>query len=103
MAKQNISRCSFCGRPKAETELLVEGQEAFICNYCVEQAYQIVSTELQDSPVSKSHSGSPNFNYKPAEIKAFLDQYVIGQEMAKKTLSVAVYNHYKRLNQKVKT
>ena len=102
MAKQNISRCSFCGRPKSETELLVEGQEADICNYCVEQAYQIVNSELQDSPAAKSHSGSPNFNYKPAEIKAFLDQYVIGQEMAKKTLSVAVYNHYKRLNQKVK-
>ncbi|MBR4440486.1 MAG: ATP-dependent Clp protease ATP-binding subunit ClpX, partial [Bacteroidales bacterium] len=105
MAKQNISRCSFCGRPKAETELLVEGQEAFICNYCVEQAYQIVSTELGTSSNISSggaKSGSPNLNYKPAEIKAFLDQYVIGQEMAKKTLSVAVYNHYKRLNQKVK-
>ena len=105
MAKQNISRCSFCGRPKSETELLVEGQEAFICNYCVEQAYQIVNTELGAnvaSSNSNSKSGSPNLNYKPAEIKAFLDQYVIGQEMAKKTLSVAVYNHYKRLNQKVK-
>ncbi|MBP5503487.1 MAG: ATP-dependent Clp protease ATP-binding subunit ClpX [Bacteroidales bacterium] len=104
MAKQNISRCSFCGRPKSETELLVEGQEAFICNYCVEQAYQIVNTELGASveASNSSKSGSPNLNYKPAEIKAFLDQYVIGQEMAKKTLAVAVYNHYKRLNQKVK-
>ena len=104
MAKQNISRCSFCGRPKSETELLVEGQEAFICNYCVEQAYQIVNTELGASveASNSSKSVSPNLNYKPAEIKAFLDQYVIGQEMAKKTLAVAVYNHYKRLNQKVK-
>jgi len=101
MAKQTISRCSFCGRPKSETDLLIEGQDAYICNYCIDQAHQIVSSEL-DMRSSSSKGSTPEFNYKPSDIKAFLDQYVIGQESAKKSLCVAVYNHYKRVAQKVK-
>ncbi len=102
MAKQSINRCSFCGRPKSETELLIEGQEAYICNFCIEQAHEIVESEIGMSLKTDSEF-STTFNYKPVDIKKFLDQYVIGQEQAKKTLAVAVYNHYKRLNQKVKS
>jgi len=101
MAKQSISKCSFCGRPKTETELLIEGQDAYICNYCIEQAHQIVQQEME----FRGETGSKKkleFDYKPADIKKYLDQYVIGQDNAKKSLCVAVYNHYKRLNQKVK-
>ena len=101
MVKQSISKCSFCGRPKTETELLIEGQDAYICNYCIEQAHQIVQQEMD----FRGETGSKKkleFNYKPADIKNYLDQYVIGQDNAKKSLCVAVYNHYKRLNQKVK-
>ena len=78
MSKQNVNRCTFCGRPKSETELLVEGQDAFICNYCIEQAHQI----LVESSIPQSSStpkGKIEFNYKPSDIKNFLDQYVIGQ------------------------
>jgi ATP-dependent Clp protease ATP-binding subunit ClpX len=99
MTKQNISRCSFCGRPKSETELLIEGQDAYICNFCIDQAHQIVESEI-GSKTSGSNVSNIEFNYKPSDIKNFLDQYVIGQDNAKKSLSVAVYNHYKRLNQK---
>lgn len=102
MAKQTTDRCSFCGRPKSETDLLIAGKDVFICNFCVEQAYDLVQTELDNSAKIDSEYAT-NFNYKPVDIKNFLDQYVIGQEQAKKTLAVAVYNHYKRLNQKVKS
>jgi ATP-dependent Clp protease ATP-binding subunit ClpX len=101
MSKQTISRCTFCGRPKSETELLIEGQDAFICNYCVEQAHQILQEQYSvTQPAGNTPKGKIEFNYKPSDIKEFLDQYVIGQDSAKKSLSVAVYNHYKRLNQK---
>ncbi|MCQ2251078.1 MAG: ATP-dependent Clp protease ATP-binding subunit ClpX [Bacteroidales bacterium] len=102
MAKQSISRCSFCGRPKSETDLLIEGSDAYICNYCIDQAHEIVEQELERRGTSSGKSATPDFNYKPSDIKAFLDQYVIGQESAKKSLCVAVYNHYKRVAQKVK-
>ncbi|MCQ2253697.1 MAG: ATP-dependent Clp protease ATP-binding subunit ClpX [Bacteroidales bacterium] len=102
MAKQTISKCSFCGRPKSETELLIEGQDAYICNYCIAQAHEIVASELE-SRESVNASGTPDFSYKPADIKKYLDQYVIGQDQAKKSLCVAVYNHYKRVAQKVKS
>ena len=88
--------CSFCGRPKSETELLVTGMEARICNYCIEQAKMILDEEqrAKHKELKIDHT-----LLKPVEIKAFLDQYVIGQEDAKKVLSVAVYNHYKRIGQ----
>ncbi|MDD5571467.1 MAG: ATP-dependent Clp protease ATP-binding subunit ClpX [Bacteroidales bacterium] len=90
-------KCSFCGRNKSDTEMLVSGVDAFICNDCVEQAQLIVK---EASSGKKKKDFSSKHLYKPKEIKTFLDQYVIGQEKAKKVLSVAVYNHYKRINQK---
>lgn len=95
MARE-VDRCSFCGRVKAETSVLIAGLEGHICELCVEQAQAIVREE-----VSSKHEirlGDIKL-LKPAEIKAYLDQYVIGQEEAKRVLSVAVYNHYKRITQ----
>ena len=89
--------CSFCGRKKAETKLLVAGLDAHICDQCVDQAIGIIQeekTHLETTPVSVDF-----LLKKPKQIKEFLDQYVIGQDRAKKVLSVAVYNHYKRLQQ----
>lgn len=94
--------CSFCGRRKNEVELLISGTEANICNYCVEQGHQLVQQELYGvvKKEKKKKNDSPRFDLKPpAELKGHLDQYVIGQDEAKKVLSVAVYNHYKRLMQ----
>jgi ATP-dependent Clp protease ATP-binding subunit ClpX len=92
-----MDKCSFCGRTKKEANMLVAGLDGHICDHCIEQAYSIMNEELG----SKSSVSFDNITLlKPAEIKAFLDQYVIGQEMAKKIISVAVYNHYKRLMQK---
>jgi ATP-dependent Clp protease ATP-binding subunit ClpX len=92
-----MDKCSFCGRTKKEANMLVAGLEGHICDHCIEQAHNIVTEELG----SKSNTLFETVNLlKPAEIKAFLDQYVIGQDMAKKIISVAVYNHYKRLMQK---
>lgn len=93
-----MDKCSFCGRKKDEVELLIAGMDAHICDRCIDQAYSIVEEEFKrkDSFDMKSIK-----LMKPFEIKTFLDQYVIGQEHAKKILSVAVYNHYKRLSQKV--
>ena len=90
-------RCSFCGRPEAETETLVAGMNAHICDSCIEQAHQIVIEENKFD--SKSQISDNLTLKKPTEIRAFLDNYVIGQEQTKKVLSVAVYNHYKRLMQ----
>ncbi len=88
--------CSFCGRPKDEVQMLISGIRAHICNDCVEQAHLIVTEELTHKQTAKT-----GFKLiKPTDIKAHLDQYVIGQDAAKKVLSVAVYNHYKRLSQK---
>ncbi len=102
MARQTISKCSFCGRPKSETDLLIEGADAYICNYCIDQAHEIVAQELDRRGSASGKGSTPDFNYKPSDIKAFLDQYVIGQDQAKKSLCVAVYNHYKRVCQKVR-
>lgn len=91
MAK-NVEKCSFCGRPEKQTGMLLHGIDAYICDECVAQANKIVKEELNLSDRS--------FDFqikKPHEIKSYLDQYVIGQDDAKKVLSVAVYNHYKRL------
>ena len=90
--------CSFCGRKKKDVDLMVSGIHAHICNYCIDQAYQI----LQEENKTRETKETPNFNLmKPMEIKKYLDQYVVGQDEAKKVISVAVYNHYKRLMQKV--
>jgi ATP-dependent Clp protease ATP-binding subunit ClpX len=89
--------CSFCGRNKKDVDLMISGIHAHICDKCITQAQQILSEELK----TKSKNSSPKFNLiKPVEMKGFLEQFVVGQDEAKKVISVAVYNHYKRLMQK---
>ncbi len=89
--------CSFCGRNKKDVDLMVSGISAHICNFCIEQAFEIVGEDKKN----KKSSSKPAFKIKkPKELTAYLDHYVIGQEDAKKVLTVAVYNHYKRLQQK---
>tara|TARA_B110001454_G_scaffold69688_1_gene67982 strand:- start:4850 stop:6079 length:1230 start_codon:yes stop_codon:yes gene_type:complete len=97
MSDKNLI-CSFCGLSKTQTNLLVAGQEAHICDSCIEQAYGII---IEESKRGEDTLKNEEFKIsKPKEIKSFLDDYVIGQDQTKKVLSVAVYNHYKRLNQK---
>ena len=96
MAKE-VLECSFCGRKKPETNLLIAGINAHICDKCIEQAHGIVLEELKQSGNSKLVADL--ILLKPKEIRAFLDDYVIGQDQTKKVMSVAVYNHYKRLMQ----
>lgn len=101
MAKANHLHCSFCGRNRDEVKILIAGQEGHICENCVEHAQEIIVQELNSK--SDTANGSSGFKLnvrKPAEIKKFLDEYVIGQDDAKKVLSVAVYNHFKRVTQK---
>ena len=88
--------CSFCGLSKVQTNLLVAGQDAHICDSCIEQAYGIIIEESKRNTNTKQEDELSIS--KPKEIKLFLDDYVIGQDHTKKILSVAVYNHYKRLN-----
>lgn len=100
--KQNY-HCSFCGKDKSEALILIAGIEGHICEVCVEQAGEIVQQELYgiQKAAGEAEKAAPNVpsSIKPSEIKAYLDEYVIGQNEAKKFLSVAVYNHYKRLDQ----
>ncbi|MEZ4842162.1 MAG: ATP-dependent Clp protease ATP-binding subunit ClpX [Flavobacteriaceae bacterium] len=97
MAKKEELECSFCGRKKSETNLLIAGLDAHICDRCIEQAHGIVLDEISQT---EAHGLSAELILKrPLEIKNFLDEYIIGQEQAKKVMSVAVYNHYKRLLQ----
>ena len=96
MAKE-VLECSFCGRKKPETNLLIAGINAHICDRCIEQAHGIVLEELKSSGSSKLIGDL--ILQKPKEIRAFLDEYVIGQDQTKKVMSVAMYNHYKRLMQ----
>ena len=96
MAKEKLE-CSFCGRKKPETNLLIAGIDAHICDKCIEQAHGIILEELKTNSGVKSTSDL--VLRKPKEIRAFLDEYVIGQDQTKKVMSVAVYNHYKRLMQ----
>jgi ATP-dependent Clp protease ATP-binding subunit ClpX len=99
MAKTTL-HCSFCGRSRDEVKILIAGQEGHICENCVEHAREIIDQELM---VKNENSSPSNFKLnvkKPVEIKKFLDDYVIGQDDAKRVLAVAVYNHYKRLQQK---
>ena len=92
--------CAFCGRKATEVRLLIQGIEAEICDSCAEQAHAIVKEQFGNE--QKNAFDSKGFTLKkPVEIKRFLDQYVIGQDEAKRTLAVAVYNHYKRISQKV--
>ena len=94
MSKEELN-CSFCGRAKPQTQLLIAGLDAHICDKCIIQAHGIVKEETIEE------FAEPNFDlelHPPKKIKSFLDDYVIGQESAKKILSVAVYNHYKRIN-----
>lgn len=109
--KTPAHQCSFCGRDKEEVLILISGMEAQICESCVEKAQEIVENELHHhgaqgaSPSGKNKKDAQAGSLRlvpPQEIKAFLDQYVIGQDEAKKVLSVAVYNHYKRLQNKSK-
>jgi ATP-dependent clp protease, ATP-binding subunit clpX len=100
MAKKQEDYCSFCGRAEAETELLIRGMAGNICNYCVDQCNIIIGEALSNKKTKDSKTTLGELTLKtPQEIKHFLDQYVIGQDFTKKILSVAVYNHYKRLNQ----
>lgn len=92
-------KCSFCGSGKQDTLMLIAGLDAHICDKCVAQANQILAEELTVRKTKSSQSAVTLL--KPIEIKNHLDQYVIGQNQAKKVLAVAVYNHYKRLNQKI--
>ena len=104
--KAKDPNCSFCGRKKSESLMLISGLDGHICDHCAEQANNIVKKELGGSPESitdiNSTSGEKGGQKLPTpiEIKEHLDQYVIGQDQAKRTLSVAVYNHYNRLNSK---
>jgi ATP-dependent Clp protease ATP-binding subunit ClpX len=100
MAKQQTLHCSFCGRNRDEVKILIAGQEGHICENCIEHAQEIIMQEI----LPQENAGGSNFKLsvkKPMELKKFLDEYVIGQDDAKKVLCVAVYNHYKRLNQKI--
>ena len=102
--KQDI-RCSFCGRPQSEVERIIYGRNAYICNECVEMCSELLSenahpADIADKPAEKK----PDENLTtPIKIKSYLDQFVIGQDYAKKVLSVAVYNHYKRVRSSKKT
>ncbi|MBR2185206.1 MAG: ATP-dependent Clp protease ATP-binding subunit ClpX [Prevotella sp.] len=103
MARKKINRCSFCGRDEHDVALLITGMDGFICSDCVKQAYNIIQT-VDKKPGEAAPSSQPSgMNMaqvpKPQEIKEYLDQYIIGQDEAKKYLCVAVYNHYKRLAQ----
>ncbi len=93
-----MDKCSFCGREKKEVNLLIAGIDGHICDRCAEQAHSIIMEEMKKD-ISFDMDGIRLM--KPLEIKEFLDQYVIGQDQAKKILSVAVYNHYKRLAQRI--
>lgn len=94
--KKQQASCSFCGRSKKEVDVLLAGYGgAHICNICVDQAYQIIREEFKKKTTYKELNV-----LKPSEIKSHLDQYVIGQDDAKKVISVAVYNHFKRINSK---
>ena len=107
MAKKT-NHCSFCGRSENEVSILITGMNGFICDQCVAQAYEITQSIAEnnaanDEKAASKEASQSKFNGtkdipKPQEIKEYLDQYVIGQEDAKKYLSDAVYNHYKRMS-----
>ena len=99
MAKQSEKRCSFCDRAETEVNILFTGIKGNICDQCIENAHNLLAeTTGEKNPKTESKLDfQKNHNYKPRDIKAFIDQYVIGQNDAKKVMAVAIYNHYKRL------
>ena len=101
MAKQSEKRCSFCDRSESDVSILFTGIKGNICDQCIENAHSLLLEATGSNDKTKKEEAKPELprlkSYKPREIKAFLDQYVIGQNDAKKVLSVAIYNHYKRL------
>ncbi len=97
MSQDQNLECSFCGRKKAETDLLIAGMDAHICDRCIEQAHGIVEEEIAESKTT--NLSNDLILKKPKEIKSFLDEHIVGQDQTKKAMSVAVYNHYKRLLQ----
>ena len=99
MSKKNPNKCSFCGKAKEDVQILIAGLDGYICENCITQAKQIVDTEIFHLPATATTQVSLAKNLKPKAIKEHLDEYVIGQDEAKKVIAVAVYNHYKRLNQ----
>jgi ATP-dependent Clp protease ATP-binding subunit ClpX len=103
MAKASKLHCSFCGRNREEVKILIAGQDGHICEHCVAHAQEIISQEVMPpEPLPPHPASSQTWQVrKPVEIKQFLDEYIIGQEEAKKVMSVAVYNHYKRISQVV--
>lgn len=96
MSKTENIQCSFCGRSRAEVKILIAGQEGHICEHCIEHAHEIIDKEFHQKKET-GKSGTLKVQ-KPTAIKSFLDQYIIGQDEAKKILCVAVYNHFKRIN-----
>ncbi len=100
MANTKNNFCSFCGRPKKEVQLLLSGIDGNICDACIEQGHQVIQEEINFKSGGKKVVSHEEINLiKPKDLKAYLDEYVIGQEEAKVHLSVAVYNHYKRIKQ----
>ena len=109
MIRRKTNRCGFCGRTENEAGMLLQGESSYICNSCIEQAYfmlqRITGGEAvphgEEALAAGKADDTPTMANvpKPKEIKEYLDQYVIGQDDAKKYISVAVYNHYKRISQ----
>ena len=101
MAKQTERKCSFCDRAECDVNILFTGMKGNICDQCIENAHHLLQEANGDmnKPQSSKSDLQQHKLYKPREIKAFLDQYVIGQDDAKKVMAVAMYNHYKRLMQ----
>lgn len=97
MANKHEERCFLCGKTKSEVNQLLKGKFGYACDECIHEAYKVLNFE-EDEEISKNVQLAT-----PSQIKAHLDQYVVGQDEAKKTLSVAVYNHYKRLRQNKKS
>jgi len=96
--KKAEGRCSFCGRPGSEVVFLIEGADSYICNFCIDYAHEVIHKEDKQVRTHQNPTSKVDFHIPtPAEIKNHLDQYIVGQDDAKKTLAVAVYNHFKRL------
>ena len=90
----DLFKCSFCGKSQKQVKKLIAGPGVYICDECIELCNEIIEEEFSE----ESSSNAPGDLPRPAEIRTFLDEYIIGQDSAKKTLSVAVYNHYKRIH-----
>ena len=98
--EDDVLHCSFCGKSQKEVKKLVAGRGVYICNECIDVCHTIMEEEVSAEEAKAEGSSAPLMNSlpTPSKIKEFLDEYVIGQDYAKKVLAVAVYNHYKRLN-----